>query len=120
MPGKASSLKSPPLIGCYYLTTLRTSDFNDDYKESCYFNVDHFKECYYNVDNAEDSDFTDDQGVNETRVHIEKHPLRAGDQGPATPTIGPGQKTAPVHPKGPNSTKPEETTRQDWKGTTIY
>ena len=46
MPGKASSLKSPPLIGCYYLTTLRTSDLNDNYKESCYFNVDHFEDCY--------------------------------------------------------------------------
>ena len=66
MPGKASSLKSPPLIGCYYLTTLRTSDFNNDYEEDCYFTIDIFEDGFFNVDNAEDSDFTDDQGVNKT------------------------------------------------------
>ena len=51
---KASSLKSPPLIG--FCFTLRTSDFNDDYEEDEIFNVDQEEDCY----------FTNDQGVNET------------------------------------------------------
>ena len=51
VPVKASSLKSPPLIGFYF--TLRMSHFNDYYEEDEIFNIDHFKSgCYFNEGNA--------------------------------------------------------------------
>ena len=77
MPGKALFPQVSP--SDRLLITLRTSDYNNDYFEDCYFTVDIFEDGYFNVDNAEDcyliddqgaddedSDFTDDQGVNKT------------------------------------------------------
>ena len=79
MPGKASVLKSPPLLD-FYLSNHsedkiyfnvdifeEASDFNNDYEKDCYFSVNIFEDGFFNVDNAENSDFTDDQGVNKDR-----------------------------------------------------
>ena len=87
------------------------SDFNDDIFEDCHFTNGH----------EEQGCLNDGQGVNKTPgAYIEASTTIAGKRSgpssgsrPTTPTLGPGQKTASVHPKGPNLSSLRRTSRQN-------
>ena len=76
------------------------SYFNDDtFENRCYFNDGSAEDCYF-IDNTEVCYFNDDQGVIKTPEAFKTLLLRiAGDQGPATPMLGPGLKSAPIAPQ---------------------
>ena len=108
------SLKSPPLLD-FYLSNHPEDEiyfnvghfrsgcyFNDGNAGGYYFNNDNFEDCYFTDGHEEDGYLNDGQGVNETLEAFKTLLLCiTGNQGQATPTLGPGQKLAPMHPKGP-------------------
>ena len=101
-------------IGCYFNDGITGGIyFNDDYEEDCYCNIDTFENrCYFTADifeevsdfnnGNEDCYFTTDQGAEETPGAYQEastSTLAIKDQ---LLRLGPGKKTAPGHPKGPN------------------
>ena len=117
--------------------------FIDDNFEDCYYNVDHFKSgcyfndgnaggCYFNVDTfenrcyltdgyKEDGFFNNGQGVIKTLEALKTLLLHRWQTRPSTPTLGPGQKSAPTAPQRSKSKQSlRRTSRQDEKGTMNY
>ena len=56
-------------------TTSRVSACNDGKAGGSNFIDDNFEDCYCTDGHEEDDYLNDGQGVNETRMHIKKHPL---------------------------------------------
>ena len=63
-------------------------DFNDDYQEDEIFNIDQEEDCYFTADQGAEETPGAYQEASTSMLAIKDQLLR----------LGPGQKTAPVHP----------------------
>ena len=119
---QASKLQGGLLLNVDHL---RSCDYNDGNAGGSDFNDDNFEDCYFTNGHEKDKEvcyLNDDQGVNETPgAYQEASTTYHWQSRPSYTHARTGAKVGfNCTPKVQAMTKPEETTKQDRKGTTNY